>query len=223
MTRSISNNINVAEQIYFSSSNIFRWLKDKISSQNFTAFFVAMMLHTALLGALLLHYKHNINQSVLSFTITKMDVATSSNIVASLSAVKKQAAETLTAIDAQKNNDNSQVKSNSAQAFNSVERSAVLAPDSPAIFNAAYLNNEAPTYPPLSRRLEEQGTVILSVYVGVNGIAEKIEVNTGSGHERLDAAAFSAVKKWKFLAAKKGGEFTASWVSVPIRFVLEKS
>jgi protein TonB len=88
-------------------------------------------------------------------------------------------------------------------------------------FNAAYLNNPAPKYPPVSRRLGEQGLVLLRVQVTADGIAESVELQTGSGSSRLDQAALEAVKKWRFVPAKRGDQSVSASVVVPVRFSLE--
>jgi len=92
----------------------------------------------------------------------------------------------------------------------------------PAIFNASYLKNADPIYPPLSRRLNENGSVMLNVLINANGRAEQIFIEESSGFERLDNAAINAVKKWNFIPAKIGDESIKSWAKVPINFVLEK-
>lgn len=92
----------------------------------------------------------------------------------------------------------------------------------PAIFSASYLNNTSPDYPSLSRRLGEQGTVILNVFVNSDGRAEKIKIKQTSGFDRLDSAAIETVKKWKFIPAKNNGTSVESWAQVPIDFILEK-
>jgi protein TonB len=88
-------------------------------------------------------------------------------------------------------------------------------------FNAAYLNNPAPNYPSVSRRLGEQGLVLLRVQVTADGTAESVELQTGSGSSRLDQAALEAVKKWQFVPAKRGEQSVSASVVVPIRFSLE--
>ena len=100
------------------------------------------------------------------------------------------------------------------------------APAAPAVtqarFDADYLRNPAPPYPPLSRRMGEEGKVMLRVLVSPQGTAEQVEVRTSSGSERLDNAALNTVKNWKFIAARRGETATQSWVLVPIIFKLEQ-
>ena len=89
-------------------------------------------------------------------------------------------------------------------------------------FDADYLNNPAPPYPPLSRRMGEEGKVALRVSVNPQGAADSVEVKTSSGSTRLDEAAVNTVKRWKFIPAKRGESAIQSWVLVPIIFKLEQ-
>jgi protein TonB len=102
---------------------------------------------------------------------------------------------------------------------------AVPKPPPPAVvpprFDVAYLNNPRPEYPRVSRRMGEHGKVMLRVYVTEQGTAERVEVRTSSGSQRLDQAARSAVEQWKFVPARQGDDPVAAWVIVPITFVLE--
>jgi periplasmic protein TonB len=91
----------------------------------------------------------------------------------------------------------------------------------PAQYDAAYLDNPKPEYPRLARRLGEQGTVLLNVYVNAAGRPEKIELNASSGSPRLDQAARATVAKWKFVPARQGERAVGAWLVVPITFVLE--
>ncbi len=96
----------------------------------------------------------------------------------------------------------------------------VLTPSVPR-FDADYLNNPSPAYPPLSRRLREEGKVMLRVFVEASGAAGTVEIRTSSGFERLDKSAVTAVSRWKFVPAKQGTEAVGAWVVVPIIFSLK--
>lgn len=104
---------------------------------------------------------------------------------------------------------------------------AVAAPPAPpapitqARFDADYLKNPKPVYPATSRRLGEEGKVVLRVHVDAEGRATEIELKGSSGFPRLDAAAREAVTQWRFLPARRGTEAIAAWVLVPIVFSLE--
>jgi protein TonB len=88
-------------------------------------------------------------------------------------------------------------------------------------FDAAYLANPKPPYPPASRRLGEEGRVVLRVRVGADGLAEHVELRQSSGFARLDAAAADAVARWRFVPATRGAQAMAAWVLVPVVFNLE--
>jgi protein TonB len=106
----------------------------------------------------------------------------------------------------------------------SVPTAAVAAPAEPVVaarFDADYLHNPKPVYPNASRRLGEQGKVVLRVHVSAAGLPEKIEVSSSSGFARLDRAAEEAVSRWRFVPAQRGPEAIAAWVRVPIRFQLD--
>lgn len=97
----------------------------------------------------------------------------------------------------------------------------VAAPPSAPRFDADYLQNPPPVYPPLSRRANETGTVKLKVFVEPSGLPGKVDIETGSGYERLDKAALAAVARWKFVPAMRGTEPIGAWVMVPIAFGLK--
>ncbi|WP_226462163.1 energy transducer TonB [Hydrogenophaga taeniospiralis] len=87
--------------------------------------------------------------------------------------------------------------------------------------SADYLNNAPPPYPPLSKRLGEQGKVIVRAFIEVNGTASKAEIRTSSGYERLDQTALQTVLKWRYIPGKRAGVPEAMWFNIPINFVLE--
>lgn len=92
----------------------------------------------------------------------------------------------------------------------------------PARFDAAYLRNPKPPYPALSRRLGEQGKVLLRVFVNAEGLAETVELKASSGSSRLDESALETVRgKWRFEPARQGDKPVGAWVVVPINFHLE--
>lgn len=103
---------------------------------------------------------------------------------------------------------------------------AVIAAPAPAVqtaprFDADYLDNPAPVYPALSRRSNEEGKVVLRVFVEANGSPSQIEIRTSSGFDRLDKAALAAVSRWKFAPARLGSDSIGAWVLVPIVFSLK--
>ncbi len=87
--------------------------------------------------------------------------------------------------------------------------------------NADYLNNPKPTYPAMSKRAGEQGQVLVRVLIGADGAAQKADIKTSSGFDRLDRAALATVLQWRYVPGKRGGVAEAMWFNVPINFVLE--
>lgn len=87
--------------------------------------------------------------------------------------------------------------------------------------DAEYLQNPKPPYPSLSRRLGEQGTVLIQVLIGSDGIAQKGEIRKSSGFDRLDQAALTTVLKWRYVPGKRAGVPETMWFTVPIAFALE--
>ena len=98
-------------------------------------------------------------------------------------------------------------------------------PAAPAIqlpsSDADYLQNPKPPYPPMSKRLNEQGTVVMRVLIGADGQPQKAEIRKSSGFERLDRSAAETVMKWRYVPGKRAGVAEAMWFNVPINFVLE--
>jgi protein TonB len=90
-----------------------------------------------------------------------------------------------------------------------------------ARFDAAYLQNPRPVYPAISRRLGEEGKVVLRVHVDASGLATEVTIKTSSAFPRLDNAAREVVQQWRFVPARRGDEPTEAWVLVPIVFKLE--
>ena len=88
-------------------------------------------------------------------------------------------------------------------------------------FNADYLDNPTPTYPALSRKLREEGRVLLRVRVDIGGHPAQVVMHVTSGFSRLDERAVETVRHWKFQPARQGGQPVEAWVIVPILFSLK--
>jgi protein TonB len=99
--------------------------------------------------------------------------------------------------------------------------SAPAAVPSQPRFDADYLDNPKPPYPAISRRLSEQGRVVLRVHVDADGRPADVQLHVSSGSSRLDQSALDTVRRWKFAPAKLGKEPIAAWVLVPIAFTLK--
>lgn len=81
-----------------------------------------------------------------------------------------------------------------AEPVPAVARPSVIAGD----FATRLIAADPPRYPLESRRKRETGTVVLMVVVGEDGRVDDISIQQGSGFHRLDRAALSAVKRWRW-------------------------
>ncbi len=91
----------------------------------------------------------------------------------------------------------------------------------PPSSNADYLRNPPPPYPPRSKRLGEQGRVVVRVFIQLDGTASRAEIQRSSGFERLDQTAVQTVLRWRYVPGKRAGVPEAMWFNIPINFVLE--
>lgn len=90
-------------------------------------------------------------------------------------------------------------------------------------FGVSYLNNPAPAYPRLARRMGEEGRVLLKVLVTEQGAASTVDIEKSSGFTRLDQSAIDAVKRWRFVPARKGSQALSAYVLVPVNFSLDEN
>ena len=88
--------------------------------------------------------------------------------------------------------------------------------------DASELNNPKPPYPAISRRLGEQGRVILKACVSSIGGIDSLNLIKSSGFDRLDRIALETVQRWKFIPARRGQQPVAMCYQLPIQFTLEK-
>ena len=101
-------------------------------------------------------------------------------------------------------------------------RVAALAPQIKTVTSGVqYLKPPEPVYPVVSRRLGEQGRVILRVLVGLAGEPERVEVLQSSGFPKLDGAAREATRQSRFRPYIEDGKATPVWALIPIHFALE--
>lgn len=78
-----------------------------------------------------------------------------------------------------------------------------------------------PPYPPSAKRLEQEGTVTLLLYVTEDGRVGDAKIDKSSGVPALDNAALNESRKWRFLPAQTQGKPVATWHRVSITFRLE--
>ena len=92
----------------------------------------------------------------------------------------------------------------------------------PPRFDAAYLDNPAPLYPASAKRAGEEGRVLLRVLVSADGRAQSVEIAKTSGFDHLDVAAIDAVRRWRFVPARRGDAAVAAHANVPVVFSLRR-
>jgi len=90
----------------------------------------------------------------------------------------------------------------------------------PQMSQVAYVVQPAPHYPPESRRIREQGLVMLRVLIDESGHAKTIDIYKSSGHPRLDEAARAAVARAVFKPYTDGGTARPAAAFVPVEFTL---
>jgi protein TonB len=88
-------------------------------------------------------------------------------------------------------------------------------------FDSSMIKIDPPRFPMESRKRREQGTVILDVTVGIDGLVSQIRVATSSGFERLDKAALNAVRNWQWKPLIRGGQPVSVRGAITIPFVLK--
>jgi protein TonB len=80
-----------------------------------------------------------------------------------------------------------------------------------------------PDYPPMSRRLDEEGAVRLKLSIAPDGNVNDASVEKSSGFLRLDDAAVAWVKmRWRFRPATREGKPIPSSVEAVVTFQLKK-
>lgn len=90
----------------------------------------------------------------------------------------------------------------------------------PPRVDASGRHNKPPAYPALSRRMKEEGEVILKLRILRDGRVAAVRIHESSGYPRLDRAAVEAVRYWRYQPATVGGEAIEYDYLQPIEFRL---
>lgn len=100
---------------------------------------------------------------------------------------------------------------------------APAAPAAPRLLSSGiqYVKPPEPQYPPFSRRMREEGKVVMRVLVNENGRAERAEIQSSSGYPRLDEAAIRAAMRAVFKPHIENGRPVAVYALIPINFQLD--
>ena len=106
-----------------------------------------------------------------------------------------------------------------------VVAAAPAAPPQPTGVTRGVSQGEAgckrPDYPRDALMNEEQGNVLISVFVNTDGKVKDAKVKKSSGSRSLDRAASKAFSLCTFKPAMKNGEPQESWYAIPYEFILD--
>ena len=151
--------------------------------------------------------------------VVKTDSASPLSAVASNNNAATLTTQTTTAAPTSSQNANNTPTKQSAGAT----PNQVVKIEKPNAF-AAHLQNPKPIYPKRSRELGEQGVVVLSIWVDVDGQPSQVRLVKTSGFARLDDAAIRQISEhWRFVPGQKNGQKEAMELIQRIPFTLEES
>jgi protein TonB len=105
-------------------------------------------------------------------------------------------------------------------AMESIDQDGSLEEDKGAITEAVAQTACSASYPALSRRRGEEGSVTLSFDISASGKISNIQIIKSSGHKRLDKAAEKALSKARFTPAQQRGKPIASTLTQTFTFSL---
>ena len=91
----------------------------------------------------------------------------------------------------------------------------------PPVIDAAR-NCKKPSYPPASVRLGEAGTVLLRFLIDTDGRVKSSDVQSSSGHKRLDEAAREALSLCRFKPGISDGQPVEAWATLRYTWVLQE-
>lgn len=75
-----------------------------------------------------------------------------------------------------------------------------------------------PRYPKEAAEARREGTTVLLLLVGVDGVVEQAQIDISSGFADLDAAAIAAGSRWRFLPRIEHGFPVRCYARVPVTF-----
>ena len=102
-----------------------------------------------------------------------------------------------------------------------IPRPAPVAPQRTAAVVDAR-NCSKPEYPPQSLRAQEEGLVVLQFLIGADGTAVDSKVEKSSGFRRLDEAARRALALCKFKPGTEEGKVVQSWARIEYQWKIEE-
>ena len=89
-----------------------------------------------------------------------------------------------------------------------------------ADYKSESLRNAQPRYPIYSRKMRQEGVVIITAEVLTDGSATDVRMANSSGIKLLDEAALETVRQWRFIPAKRDGVPYVQRLRIPVTFSL---
>lgn len=87
--------------------------------------------------------------------------------------------------------------------------------------NVEYLGaRPSPAYPMASRRLREEGRVVVLVEINTEGLVERATIDASSGFSRLDESALAAARKARFKPLMRNGVALPARAKLPFDFIM---
>lgn len=83
------------------------------------------------------------------------------------------------------------------------------------------LHNPKPSYPLSSRKLREQGLVMIRLCVNQDGFVDEASVSRSSGFQGLDKSALATLSQWRFLPLTSFIGRSSQCFQSPVHFSLE--
>lgn len=77
-----------------------------------------------------------------------------------------------------------------------------------------------PNYPMASRRMREEGRVVVLVEINTQGLVERATVDSSSGFPRLDESALAAARKARMKPYSRNGVAYPAKAKIPFDFVM---
>lgn len=122
------------------------------------------------------------------------------------------------------------VETSTTTAISATTQKPVAKPPPPVVSNkvAARQNPKRPfsitedDYPPQSKRLGEEGSVVLRLFIAEDGSMTDVQVVTSSGFPRLDEAAVKKAKRWRAIPATEGGKPVASVMDFKVTWKIKQ-
>ena len=79
---------------------------------------------------------------------------------------------------------------------------------------------QQPPHPP--EAADQQGTVVLDIFVTDAGLVSEVRVSRSSGHPVLDLAAMKITERWRLLPATVNGEPVCMWGKFAVVFRVDE-